>query len=340
MKKTSLFISMAMISGLISFASCDGPYIAIDPVRPVSPSVSPSVENKNTITFTTTGQGNNSCIPEAREVIKDPAVRKTFWDKHTACMTNYGSAIPSLNFDGEMEIAIVIPSYNPDSELTIQKVTEETDSLTVNAELKQGTNLNKIDNIYHLYHFIKLKKSDKIVKFNITPASPQFIIPANTPTPKPYFYMPSANIRRNGSVPYILPTPSNNPISYPGFENIDKGQYSYIKEYTEVVIYTKEEFDDLWLKHRGDGNVPVVDFDRYNVVGIFLGPVNNANVYISQIAKHSANDYNNKEDTIYVHADQETNNNIISTELNYPYHLVKVEKFNETSVKFDVYKKN
>lgn len=55
------------------------------------------------------------------------------------------------------------------------------------------------------------------------------------------------------------------------FVTVARGDLSGIDEPRHVVIRTGEAWQTLWTEHGGDTPVPVVDFSRSIVVGVFQG---------------------------------------------------------------------
>ena len=325
--------------------------------------------NKKYISFETLEKGNYSCITEAKEVIKDEETWKSFYVKHISCsQTDSSQSLPQppeLNFTDKMVIALVIPNYMSDSKLEIQNIVEEESIIQVYAQIKPisvlkitneesnsgNTNFVKIDKIYHLYHFVSLqivdnKKVDFIVTYDssyFSTPSPAVNYPTPYPTPSPY----------STSVPEPVPTFTPIPLSYPDFETIEKGTNSYIREYKEVVIFNQEQFIDLWHKHKGiiSDDVPIIDFEEYNVIGIFSGQqTGDYSIHIEQIAEHqidttdiilpspypvsSSNIYNQPSEIVVHVIEQYEGPNIDPA----PYHLVKVAKFQDKPIRFDVKK--
>ena len=57
----------------------------------------------------------------------------------------------------------------------------------------------------------------------------------------------------------------------PAFTNVAKGDVSGLQETKQVTIRTAAEWAALWKDHSPNGKMPVVDFAKQMVVGIFLG---------------------------------------------------------------------
>ena len=113
------------------------------------------------------------------------------------------------------------------------------------------------------------------------------------------------------------------------FTTISQSDQSGVEEARQVVVRTAQEWKALWKEHAPDRPMPVVDFTKSMVLGVFLGSRNTAGyrVTITGIERTGA--------TIGVTYREERPGarDMLAQVITFPHHLVRVERI-DGEVKF------
>jgi hypothetical protein len=108
-----------------------------------------------------------------------------------------------------------------------------------------------------------------------------------------------------------------NPLA---FSTIYRGTQSHIEEPREVVIRTAGEWSELWKAHAPAAPVPIVNFRREMVVGVFLGtrPTGGYSVEVATIEPKGS-------ETVVTYRVEEPGRDAMVTQaLTSPVHLVRL----------------
>jgi len=114
-----------------------------------------------------------------------------------------------------------------------------------------------------------------------------------------------------------------------GFQTVYRGTQSQIEEPREVTIRSMADWRALWNEHAPAAPVPVVDFKREMVVGVFLGtrPTGGYAVEITSL------DATRNELTVSYRVDEPARDAMVVQALTAPAHLVRFAS-RKGSVKF------
>ena len=114
-----------------------------------------------------------------------------------------------------------------------------------------------------------------------------------------------------------------------GFQTVYRGTQSQIEEPREVTIRRAADWSALWKEHAPAAPVPVVDFKREMVVGVFLGtrPTGGYAVEITSI------DATRNELIVSYRIDEPPRDAMVIQTLTAPAHLVRFES-RKNPVKF------
>ena len=114
-----------------------------------------------------------------------------------------------------------------------------------------------------------------------------------------------------------------------GFQTVYRGIQSQIEEPREVTIRSAADWRALWKVHAPSAPVPVVDFKREMVVGVFLGtqPTGGYAVEITSL------DATRKELIVTYRVDEPARDVMVVQALTAPVHLVRFES-RKGSIKF------
>ena len=114
--------------------------------------------------------------------------------------------------------------------------------------------------------------------------------------------------------------------------NLQKGNFSGVREPLQVVLRTQEEWDNLWKRHSSSAKPPsplAINFATEMVAGVFLGEkaTGGYEVEITRAEKRNSTLY------LYYVEKSPSANAIVTQVLTQPYHLVKLPK-DDASVVF------
>jgi PrcB C-terminal len=106
------------------------------------------------------------------------------------------------------------------------------------------------------------------------------------------------------------------------FSTLADGQASMIEEQREVVVRTAAEWKALWAKHAPGQKLPVVDFSKSTVIGVFLGTRNTGGyrAMITEINRHGS-------DLVVTWQEEKPSPDLMVTQaLTSPFHVVRIDK--------------
>ena len=97
----------------------------------------------------------------------------------------------------------------------------------------------------------------------------------------------------------------------------------------QIVISSQERFEELWKQmHQGIGNdldaMPEIDFDRYTVLGVFMGEMPSSG-YSIRISEITPQDDGSLKAIVYRSEPGPTCMNL--TVITYPHHIVKFKSY-------------
>jgi len=109
-----------------------------------------------------------------------------------------------------------------------------------------------------------------------------------------------------------------------GFQTITRGYRSGVRAPLQIVAHTEPEWNALWRQHSSieatPPPLPVIDFEKHNIIGLFLGdkPTGGYEVEIIR-AEQSNNDL-----VIYHREKYPTGRGVVIQSLTQPFHIVRV----------------
>ena len=109
-----------------------------------------------------------------------------------------------------------------------------------------------------------------------------------------------------------------------------EGQHSLISERRALAVSDEAAWEKVWKEHDAYAPVPVVDFDKENVVAIFLGQTPNAGVKIEIVVQDDMID-SNRLNVFYKEVRPKTKTFAASV-ICQPYAMVKVPKAKVVSI--------
>jgi hypothetical protein len=112
---------------------------------------------------------------------------------------------------------------------------------------------------------------------------------------------------------------------------IEKGDQSNVEDAKRVLVRTEAEWATLWRQHAPDRPMPVVDFSKEMVVGVFMGSRPNAGFSTAVTMTTTGNGA-----LIVKYTDTAPPPGAITAQvLTFPYHLVAIAKADVKDVKFE-----
>jgi hypothetical protein len=112
---------------------------------------------------------------------------------------------------------------------------------------------------------------------------------------------------------------------------IDKGDQSNVEDAKQVLVRTEGEWAALWRQHSPDRPLPMVDFSKEMVVGVFMGSRPNGG-YSTAVTTTTAG---NGALIIKYTETVPPRGAITAQVLTFPFHLVAIPKSDAKTVKFD-----
>ena len=112
---------------------------------------------------------------------------------------------------------------------------------------------------------------------------------------------------------------------------IAKGDQSSIESPAQVLARTEAEWTALWRRHAGAAAVPLVDFTREMVAGVFMGSRPNAGFSITIVTSMEV-----KGVLVVRYRETIPSRDAVTAQiLTFPYHLVAIPKATVTETKFE-----
>ena len=108
----------------------------------------------------------------------------------------------------------------------------------------------------------------------------------------------------------------------PAFTEVAKGNASNQQDARQVTVRTSAEWTALWKEHAPTAKMPIVDFAKHMVVGIFLGTKPNAGHEVEIVGVRTQGS-----DLVVEYVQRQPGRGTMAAQiLTEPYHLVAVAK--------------